>query len=315
MCIYSGLDFADDEVPLTSLGENVSSVSTKTPFVKISSLTGGQAHSLMRHKVDGNTKIYPGINEIINITEGPCKCEEVKSANGPEDVCARCMVHSVWIEYAENIFPLLVCKTIPKQIKDAMEKGELDLEMARIQKTCQKWLSRYRRMFGPRSVTPYVHIIGKHLPLMLSQCGYSIGEWSQQGFEACHKVIRRVFHHCTLQGGVFKSALLQIEEYLYRRSWALLRHQFECVSQGGDDDNEEATQCMEIVNTLKSFAEKEYFLPLDGDFYSEFPPDMIKRYAAKRSSATAARIRREWNAEIMNSIPIDLETGQETYPV
>ena len=81
-------------------------------------------------------------------------------------------------------------------------------------------------------------------------------------------------------------------------------------------DNEEDTQCMEIVNTLKSFAEEEYFLPLDGNFYSEVPPDMIKRYAAKRSSATAARIRREWNAEIMNSIPIDSEgTGQETYPV
>ena len=292
----------------------MSSVSTKAPFVKISSLTGGQAHSLMRY--DKERKMYPGINEIINITEGPCKCEEVKSALGPEDVCARCMVHSVWIEYAENIFPLLVCKTIPKQIKDAMEAGKLDLEMARIQKTCQKWLSRYRRMFGPRSVTPYVHIIGKHLPLMLSQCGYSIGEWSQQGFEACHKVIRRVFHHCTLQGGVFKSALLQIEEYLYRRSWALLRYQFECVSRGGDDDNEEATQCMEIVNTLKSFAEEEFFRPLDRNFYSEFPPDMIKRYAAKRSSATAARIRREWNAEIMKSIPIDSEeTGQETYPV
>ena len=268
-------------------------------------------------RYDKEKKIYPGINEVINITEGPCICEDVRKRD-PESQCARCLVNSVWIGYAENIFPLLVCKTIPPQIKDAMDAGTLDLAMARLQETCYQWLSRYRHAFGPRAITPYVHIIGKHLPLMLSQCGYSIGEWSQQGFEACHKVVRRVFHHCTVQGGggLRRSALLQIEEFLYRRSWALLRHQFDCVSPEGSEDNEEASQCNEIVNTLKSYAEREYFRPLDGNFYSEVPPDMIKRYAAKRSSATAARIRREWDAEIMNSIAINSEeTGEETYAV
>jgi hypothetical protein len=49
--------------------------------------------------------------------------------------------------------------------------------------------------------------------------------WSQQGFEACHKLIRRIFHGATNQGGGgdATSSLVQIMNHLFRRQWAFIQ--------------------------------------------------------------------------------------------
>jgi hypothetical protein len=179
-----------------------------------------------------------------------------------------------------------------------MDNGTLADEMTKIDRECSAWLGMYRVVYGEEKVTPYVHIIGKHLPLMLQQCGYSIGEWSQQGFEACHKVVRRIFHHCTSQGGVGKSALLQIEEYLYRRSWALLRHQFSRLPLQTSEDGENS----DITQKLHLFANEELFLPLDGNFHSEVPAETVRQYVSRRAAITVAKIKGKWEDEILRMI-------------
>jgi hypothetical protein len=179
-----------------------------------------------------------------------------------------------------------------------MEGGILASEMTAIQRDCSAWLGKYRNAYGPEKITPYVHIIGTHLPLMLQQCGYSIGEWSQQGFEACHKVVRRIFHHCTSQGGSGKSALLQIEEYLYRRSWALLRHQFCTLPIQDSEDGENA----EIIQQLHRFADEELFFPLDGNFHSAVPAEAIRQYVIRRAAMTVAKIKGKWEKDILRTI-------------
>jgi hypothetical protein len=179
-------------------------------------------------------------------------------------------------------------ETSAEALKEALEN---------VGNRCQLWLSRYRIVFGHLTITPYVHIIGKHLPLMLEHCGYSIGEWSQQGFEACHKVIRRVFHHCTSLGGGTqrKSALLQIEEYLYRRSWALLRYHF-------TDNSDEGSSANPMRLALQQIAEKEYFEPIDIEFAKEIDPEAIRCYVSRQSSMTSSKVMQAWKGEIIRRL-------------
>ena len=270
----------------------MTSITTSSRYIKTSSLTGGQAHVFVT-KDDGR-----GYLELIRLSEMPCSCEQLHREK-PKDKCRTHKVIDLWESYAKYIYPILTCKSIPPEILKAKETSAEALKEAleNVGKRCQSWLSLYRTLFGPQTITPYVHIIGKHLPLMLEQCGYSIGEWSQQGFEACHKVIRRVFHHCTSLGGGTqrKSALLQIEEYLYRRSWALLRYNF-------TDNSDEGSSANPMRLALQQIAEKEYFEPIDISFAGQIDPEAIRCYVSRQSRMTSSKVMHAWKGEIIRRL-------------
>jgi hypothetical protein len=66
-------------------------------------------------------------------------------------------------------------------------EDRLQQEFLQIEADGQRWLEQYTEIFDA-DITPYVHIVGKHVASMLKKGGFSIGEWSQQVFETCHKL-------------------------------------------------------------------------------------------------------------------------------
>jgi len=148
--------------------------------------------------------------------------------------CRRCMVTKVWSVFATQIFPLVRSLSTPRRLLDAMAQGDdaVKRELESIKALALNWLTNYVRVYGT-CVTPYVHVIGRHLHHMLSRdSGYTIGTWSQQGFEACHKLVRKILNRKTAQGGgrgrvdgeYLISPLLQVLQHVYRTKWGMLRH-------------------------------------------------------------------------------------------
>jgi hypothetical protein len=248
-----------------SLGTNLGAMFQNNVHVKLSALTGSQAIKILEKE-----DIYMG---IIDITEGeplltptdhltvqspePCTCAIMWRtalaagqllAQAKRQVCRRCMVKRVWAVFATQIFPLVRSLSTPQRILDAMAQGEdaVKSELDKIQALALDWLTSYVRVYGS-TVTPYVHVIGRHLHHMLSRDGgYTIGTWSQQGFEACHKLVRKVLNRKTSQGGGRGrvedgespiSPLLQVLQHVYRTKWGTLRHMVTRPPRGLDPNN------------------------------------------------------------------------------
>ena len=193
-------------------GINISKMKREKVYVKCSSITGTHARLLIENK---------NYEDIVQITSGGCTCEG-------EITCETCEQLEVWRVYANDIYPLLMKDGIPDRLQLAIEKGELPSCLNAIKKECNDWLFQFVVAFG-NTVTPYVHIIGKHLHYMLEQPGNSVGAWSQQGFEACHKLIRRIYSSGTSHGGGHgrSSALTQIFQHLYCRALFRIRDAWE----------------------------------------------------------------------------------------
>ena len=137
-----------------------------------------------------------------------------------QHLCRRCRVLAVWQTFKDVLYPLLTCNGVPKRLADAIAEHRLAHELILIKQEARRWLGWYIVVYGD-AVTPYVHIVGTHLHELLSQPGHTVGGWAQQGFEAAHKRVRRVYQHATGHGGGVGrcSALLQILQHLFRTSW------------------------------------------------------------------------------------------------
>jgi|LauGreDrversion4_2_1035121.scaffolds.fasta_scaffold42569_2 hypothetical protein len=108
--------------------------------------------------------------------------------------CRLCQVTKVWDTFAKQLFPLLRAIEVPVRLRNLQGEARVK-ELKKIQQESLKWLQNYVDVYGD-VVTPYVHTVGRHLHEMLDQDpNYGIGAWSQQGFEACHKLIRRVYNN------------------------------------------------------------------------------------------------------------------------
>lgn len=210
-----------------AFGQNVQRAVTENRTVlKLSSLTGPQSTKIL------TDKIYV---EITDLVEGSCICEErareiaqlpVRMRQRSDPRCRRCLVLAVWQGFADDIAPLLGCIDTPPELQgdEASRKAALVV----IQKRAKQWLTTYVLAFG-QNVTPYVHIVGWHIAEMLGSRYHTIGQWSQQGFEACHKYIRYLFQHATSLGGGKgrASPLRQIIRHLFRLYWARVRLQLD----------------------------------------------------------------------------------------
>ena len=224
MAVCTDLVDDDDDIYMDVadiLGHNVGRIVNTNTYIKMSSLTGAQAANFVRKKL---------YKKLIDMTEDACLCQAraaaAAAANLPTQsgTCRRCLVEKVWEDFAEHIFPLINATKTPDRLLNAKEQGRLEEELASIDSFTRSWLSLYVSAYGG-FVTPYIHVVGKHLAEMLRQEGNCIGVWSQQGFEACHKLIRHIYNCGTSHDGgrTGNSALVQIILYLYRCAWAKLR--------------------------------------------------------------------------------------------
>lgn len=165
------------------IGANVRrATSGKKVYVKMSSLTGKQAQTIIQKKL---------YLRIIDISEGSCDCsaqqafeqnqgmDPVLAAVADKEKCQRCTVVDVWESFAFNIYPLLMANGVPVELEAAIEGGTEDAYLQGVKDTANDWLISYRSVFG-EAVTPYIHIIGKHLEQILgTNSNHSVGEWSQ----------------------------------------------------------------------------------------------------------------------------------------
>ena len=85
------------------------------------------------------------------------------------------MVTKVWSVFATQIFPLVRSLSTPRRLLDAMAQGDdaVKRELESIKALALNWLTNYVRVYGT-CVTPYVHVIGRHLHHML-QHGSRLG--------------------------------------------------------------------------------------------------------------------------------------------
>ena len=192
------------------------------------------------------------------------------------------MVRKVWKVFAEEIFPLVRSLSTPQCLLEAAKQGEpgVKAELERIQALALNWLTSYVRVYGS-CVTPYVHVLGRHLHHMLSRDGgYTIGTWSQQGFEACHKLVRKIHTRKTAHGGGKAtldgeplSPLLQVLQHVYRTKWGMLRHAVSSPPTGVDPTNPLYSAVLLTLN--------ERFAEVDEDFAVQYPDRDVKEYVAK----------------------------------
>jgi hypothetical protein len=201
------------------------------------------------------------------------------------------MVRKVWKMFAEEIFPLVRSLSTPQRLLDAVEQGEdaVKAELERVKNMALGWLTAYVRVYGA-CVTPYVHVLGRHLHHMLSRDGgYTIGTWSQQGFEACHKLVRKIHTRKTAHGGGKAtldgeplSPLLQVLQHVYRTKWGMMRNAVTNPPVAVDPNNPLYSV---VVHDLA-----ERFDEVDEDFAQKYPDRDIKAYVTKscKSALTTA---------------------------
>jgi hypothetical protein len=253
---------------LSSLGITVGRTRKKI-MLKLSALNGPQARKI----IEDPTLIY---KKNVEISENKCNCaekEEIFRVRGEEcrvELCRLCKVEYVWKTYAEILYPLLKSEKIPDRLENAITHGHLQHELNQIEMEAGDWLKTYVGVYG-LLVTPYVHIIGTHLREILEEGDLSAGAWSQQGFEACHKAIRRIYRSCTNQGGgtTHKSPLLQVMQHLYRRHWASLRDLSEKKQVGL------SLATSEIRSRVVSYLKETKFDTVDHSYESECTPSEL----------------------------------------
>jgi hypothetical protein len=264
-CEYMSVDNVYDQVG-AGMGTNVRAAVRTSRYIRLSAITGVQAKSILTQEI---------YREIVACTEDKCACSEMRAAMSyfPGDMqaakCRYCLVLHVWEDFANIILPLLR-RGVPERIQAARTNGTENIELRKIRLQAQKWLESYCNAYGVR-VTPYLHIIGHHLHELLQQGHGSVGDWSQQGFEACHKFIRRIIHGGTSQGGgrSRSSALLQVMQHLFRRQWAQLRQRVESGSTTGP----EAERIEQLLNSK--------FAAVDGRFSARYPLRTAQSYVAR----------------------------------
>ena len=254
-----------------ALGRNVSQIVKRNIFIKLSALTGPQARAIL-------TQGY--YKTIVDITEKACTCAArqrmiAETGTAGSATCRKCKVLGVWEMFANVINPLISAKGIPERLKPHVKNADrLEQEFLQIEADGQRWLEQYTEVFDA-GVTPYVHIIGKHVASMLKKGGFSIGEWSQQGFEACHKLIRRIFHGATNQGGggAATSSLVQIMNHLFRRQWARI--------QSALKDNPEHPDSGYLSHVRANF--ENMFFEIECDYSKKHPKRCMESYVQQQS--------------------------------
>jgi hypothetical protein len=210
--------------------------------------------------------------------------------------CRYCMVMRVWTIFAEKIFPLVRSLATPKCISDAMDIGEdaVKGELEKIKALALDWLTSYVRVYG-RCVTPYVHVLGRHLHHMLSvDGGYTMGTWSQQGFEACHKLVRKILNRKTAHGGgkarkngdPLISPLLQVLQHVYRSKWGMLRFAITHPPRNLDVNN---PLYVLVVQDLQARYES-----VDEKYGEMFPDRDVHKYITRSCKAS---LKKAWKLE------------------
>jgi hypothetical protein len=224
------------EIGSSDFGENVTVAMETRVNLRLSSLTGPHAMAILREK---------HYEKIVELTENPCDCEERRNVlrnrrahrsnrsrrpqSADEAKCKKCRSLEVWRVFAEVISPLLSSVSDPERLARASRRGRRKAELKAIKDEAFAWLNLYVSVYG-RKVTPYVHIIGRHLHDLLGET--SLGVWSQQGFEACHKIIRRLYGMTALGGSRARlSALRQVLRHLFRQQWGDIRTALEASAE------------------------------------------------------------------------------------
>ena len=319
--VTSKADAASEELPSDEvfidndegLGKNVGDLVKNNVLIKLSALTGSQAVKIIK-----DASIYEA---IITITEQPCSCRILRrnanlAGKLPIQIqqisCRLCIVKKVWSVFATEIFPLVRSIVTPQSLLDALEIGEnaVNQEVERIQALALAWLTSYVRVYG-KCVTPYVHVIGRHLHHMLSRdSGFTIGTWSQQGFEACHKLVRKILNRKTAHGGgrarldgESLSPLLQVLQHVYRTKWGMLRHVLSRKPQG-----------FENLNPLFEAVYQDLHLRFEAvdRSYAESHPDRdIKNYIARSCKSALKDAWKREKANLLDDGTDDSETEVE----
>jgi hypothetical protein len=172
-------------------GQGVNVTGVKSGLViKVSSLKGADA----RHII-GSQDVY---TRIVEISEGkepgqielcPCITPEQRGTLATKAVarmqlrnlCRACRVWHVWHVFSTVLNPLLSHNGTPDRLAKAAEQGgaaAVTLELGRIRQDALAWIDAFNKVYG-QHITPYVHIVGRHLHQLLQQSGNTVGGWSQ----------------------------------------------------------------------------------------------------------------------------------------
>ena len=235
------------------------------------------------------------------------------------DLCRACRVWHVWHVFSTVLNPLLSHNGTPDRLVNAAKEGgaaAVTQEIGCIRQDALAWIDAFNKVYG-QHVTPYVHIVGLHLHQLLQQSGNTIGGWSQvnhapltrfphpprarvvchaqQGFEAAHKWVRRIYQHATSHAGGnaggTRSALVQILQHLYRLGWAHQRHLVETKKCGKRIEGE-AAGVFQLRSQLVEFLKHTRFLEVDTQFAAEYPDLDFEKYVERHCTKRFTKLQR-----------------------
>lgn len=124
----------------------------------------------------------------------------------------------------------------------------------------------------------------------MPRSSHPFGASTQQGFEGAHKVVRRIFHSATTQGGgkQKKSAIVQIFQHIYRVTWCRIRNAFEKLELV----DEGTSRMSELASSAKRFMTGNQFEEVDAEHQISHPHN-IGTYVSRACRSTLERISKQ----------------------
>ena len=103
-------------------------------------------------------------------------------------------------DLGENQEELVINWILWKSIRERLKKNKNELDLVQLQKDLNTFIKKFLEIYEFKNITPYLHIVVCHSVQMLKKFN-SLSLYSQQGFEAAHKLQKLIWERATSHGG------------------------------------------------------------------------------------------------------------------
>ena len=128
-------------------------------------------------------------------------------------------------DLGENQEELVINWNLWKSIRERLKKNKNELDLVQLQKDLNTFIKKFLEIYEFKNITPYLHIVVCHSVEMLKKFN-SLSLYSQQGFEAAHKLQKLIWERATSHGGGRYSSIKQTMEHIYRHFLMMLKQDY-----------------------------------------------------------------------------------------
>jgi len=116
-------------------------------------------------------------------------------------------------QYAKVLENYKLWRSIRTQLYNCSKKDD---DLQKLQGDMDSFGKKFLELHEWARITPYLHIFIHHSVERIKRFG-SLSLYSQQGFEAAHKLQKMIWERATSRGGANQSSIKQTIQYFYRQ--------------------------------------------------------------------------------------------------